>query len=56
MPPTQGIVLITANVDNCIALGLDHEAAHGLAKVADTVMSGDLWFSHASCASISVYY
>ena len=56
MPPTQGVVLITANVDNCIALGLDHKAAHGFAQVADTVVSGDLWFSHTSCDSISAYY
>ena len=56
MPPTQGVVLITANVDNCIALCLDHKAAHGFAQVADTVVSGDLWFSHTSCDSISAYY
>ena len=52
MPAAQGVILISANIDNRVVLRLDDKTTHGLAQVTDTMMSLDRQFTHSVLAQI----
>ncbi len=52
MPAAQGVILISANIDNRVVLRLDNETTHGLAQVTDTMMSLGRQFTHSVLAQI----
>ena len=52
MPAAQGVILISANIDNNVVLRLDDETTHSLTQVADAVMSLGRRFTHSVLSQI----